>query len=246
MNLKLLQILPTIITALYYSELRAEPVLEQGAASIQSSQQSKPVSLSRYVPLDAAGMPIVASHLPSLEEWPCVLDRNTGLTWESKSQLPGLHYHHNTYHWFQPEPGHNGGQPGQHGGNRCRTNSSVARQLTSVDADTVCDTHRFVNAVNQEALCGQRDWRLPHREELRSLVDYNIRYPGPTIDLQAFPNTVAQFYWSADTAAAAPLEAWGIGFSFGFDYAYFKSNQVHLRLVRGVFSYKSPREPSSQ
>jgi len=64
-------------------------------------------------------------------------------------------------------------------------------------------------------------------------VDYRTPYPGPTIDKQAFPNAIAQFYWSADTAAAEPSEAWGIGFAFGFDYAYFKTNRVHVRLVRG-------------
>jgi len=29
------------------------------------------------------------------------------------------------------------------------------------------------------------------------------------------------------------MEAWGIGFAHGFDYAYFKSNRVRVRLVRG-------------
>lgn len=173
---------------------------------------------ARFIPLDHAGNPLPTNE-HSQTTWPCVLDRSTGLTWEVKSQQPGRHFHLNTYSWFDPDSTRNGGLAGEPGGQDCR--------------ESICDTQSFIRAVNQEALCGTQDWRLPHREELRSLVDYRIPYPGPTIDKQAFPNAVAQFYWSADTAAAKASEAWGIGFAFGFDYAYFKSNRVHVRLVRG-------------
>lgn len=173
---------------------------------------------TRFRPLDHAGKALPASEL-SKTDWPCVFDRSTGLIWEVKSRQPGRHFYRNTYSWFDARPSLNGGLAGEPADKDCR--------------DTVCDTQAFVRAVNQEALCGSRDWRLPHREELRSLVDYRRPYPGPTIDTQAFPNTIAQFYWSADTAATEPSEAWGIGFAFGFDYAYFKTNRVHVRLVRG-------------
>jgi len=176
----------------------------------------------RFVPLDHNGGPLSADERQQLQEWPCVLDQNTGLIWEGKSRTAGLHYLNNTFNWFDPDHTRNGGLAGEPGGKQCRDENS--RQ-------NICDTHRFVRAVNGEGLCNTHDWRLPHREELRSLVDYNIPYPGPTTDTQAFPNTIAQFYWSIDTNASEPLEAWGIGFSFGFDYAYFKSNRVHVRLV---------------
>jgi hypothetical protein len=172
----------------------------------------------RFVPLDHAGKPLPLSE-QTRSDWPCVFDRRTGLTWEVKTQQPGRHFYLNTYSWFDSESTRNGGLAGEPGGNDCR--------------DTVCDTQSFIRAVNQETLCGARDWRLPHREELRSLVDYQTPYPGPTIDTRAFPNAIAQFYWSADTSAAEASEAWGIGFAFGFDYAYFKTNRVHVRLVRG-------------
>jgi len=171
----------------------------------------------RFVPLDHAGKALPVSE-QSQTDWPCVFDRATGLTWEVKSQQPGRHFYLNTYSWFDSDATRNGGLAGEPGGNNCR--------------DTICDTQSFIRVVNQEALCGAQDWRLPHREELRSLVDYTTLYPGPTINTQAFPNAIAQFYWSADTAAAETSEAWGIGFAFGFDYAYFKSNRVHVRLVR--------------
>lgn len=171
----------------------------------------------RFVPLDSSGKALSADN-QSQSDWSCVFDRTTGLIWEVKTQLPGRHFYLNTYSWFDSDSSRNGGLAGEPGGKDCR--------------DDVCDTQSFIRAVNKEGLCNAHDWRLPHREELRSLVDYTIPYPGPTIDTRAFPNAIAQFYWSADTAAAETSEAWGIGFAFGFDYAYFKSNRVHVRLVR--------------
>ena len=175
----------------------------------------------RFVPLDEQGNPITRSAdnaADSTIEWPCVLDRKTGLIWEVKSRNPGLHHRHNTYSWFNPNPEQNGGLAGQPGGAECRARP--------------CDTNAFINISNKTGWCNAHDWRLPTREELRSLVNYATIYPGPTLDTKAFPDAVAQFFWSANPGSKNPDEAWGIGFAFGFDYTYYKSNQVHVRLVR--------------
>jgi len=186
----------------------------------------------RLVPLDQNAKALSTIDREQMQEWPCVLDRNTGLVWEGKSLTPGLHYFNNTFSWFDDRSVQNGGLAGEPGIGQCDEGTQ----------QDICDTQRFVQAVNHENLCGTHDWRLPRREELRSLVNYNIPYPGPTTDLHAFPNAIAQFYWSADTNANEPLEAWGIGFAFGFDYAYFKSNRVHVRLVSSHRQNKGPKE----
>ena len=168
----------------------------------------------RFTPLDAQGA-VADSSAP--HTWQCTLDRYTGLTWELKTAQPGLHFRDNTYSWHLPQPIQNGGDAGQAGDPHC--------------SGTPCDTWAFVQSVNRIGWCGFHDWRLPQREELRSLVDYTRS--GPTLDTRAFPNAVAQFYWAAESNAINPEEAWGIGFAFGFDYAYFKTNRVRTRLVRG-------------
>ena len=172
----------------------------------------------RFIPLDSQGTPIITIPFDSNTEWPCVLDRQTGLIWEVKTRNPGLHSHFNRYSWFNPDPTQNGGNAGQAGDAACHMQP--------------CDTNAFVNAVNESGWCNAHDWRIPTREELRSLVNYRINYPGPVLNKKAFPYALSLFYWSANSDATHPDEAWGMGFAFGFDYAYYKNNQVPVRLVR--------------
>ena len=98
-----------------------------------------------------------------------------------------------------------------------------------------CNTQSYIKAINHQKLCSTSNWRLPTREELRSIISYQIKYPGPVVDQHYFPNTLSQFYWSSVPDANDKDSAWGIGFSFGYDYAYFKSDHGYVRLVSGPF-----------
>lgn len=173
----------------------------------------------RFIRLDGQGNPINDVTNTSPDAWPCVFDQDTGLTWEVKSRKPGLHNRDNTYSWFNPDTYKNGGLAGYPGGPDC--------------GEQPCDTSSYVEMVNNTGWCNAHDWRLPSREELRSLVDYSHSEKGPAVYNLAFPNTATEFYWSVDPSATNPDEAWGIGFTFGYDYSYYKKNRVHVRLVRG-------------
>ncbi len=65
----------------------------------------------------------------------------------------------------------------------------------------------FVASMNREQRFGQRDWRLPNRRELRSLLSLQTKLPAlperhPLIDV------FNGWYWSTTAAAISPAHAW--------------------------------------
>jgi hypothetical protein len=185
------------------------------SAGPDAAENPAPAANSHYVELNQATPPQPAA--PA--EGRCVLDRQTKLIWEVKTDDGRLGDARQSYSWFVPDARKNGGFAGYTDKGRC-----------SLDH---CNTQNYINAINKQKLCGIHRWRLPTREELRSLVDYTVSYPGPTIDRRFFPHTQNQFYWSSNADASDKDSAWGIGFSFGYDYSYFKSDLGYLRLVYG-------------
>ncbi len=77
-------------------------------------------------------------------------------------------------------------------------------------------------------LAGYSDWRLPIREELRSLADYE-RY-NPAIDTSVFPDAVSSFYWSSTNCELDLNFYHGNGCD---DYTLFKPDVRDVRAVRG-------------
>jgi hypothetical protein len=72
---------------------------------------------------------------------------------------------------------------------------------------------------------------MPTQKELKNLVDFS-RY-NPAINTLYFPATVSSFYWSSTTNAYATNAAWGEYFYDGYDFSSYKSNDNHVRAVRG-------------
>ena len=75
------------------------------------------------------------------------------------------------------------------------------------------DASAYPAAVNATNLCGYSDWRLPTVDELLSIVDFGIEYPGPTIDTIWFPNTRAAAFWSSSAYVSGSTYAWAVAFN---------------------------------
>jgi hypothetical protein len=87
------------------------------------------------------------------------------------------------------------------------------------------------NLVLPAVSFGYRDWRLPSVGELKSIVDH--RTYDPAINGSAFPGTEPSRYWTATTYASnSSGYAWGVNFSNGNVYYFYKSNTCYVRCVR--------------
>ena len=97
-------------------------------------------------------------------------------------------------------------------------------------------------ALNTSNFGGHNDWRLPTEQELQTIVDYSIPYPGPTIKAAYFPNTIAgplDAYWSYNTYTHAGNYAWRVFFNdshVGYNY---KTALHNVRCVRGEATAQS-------
>jgi hypothetical protein len=172
-----------------------------------------------FTKLDADGTPLTDQGADyATTPWACVRDNHTGLIWEVKvDNSSSLHHKDHIFSWYNSDPDTNGGDAGTANGGTC------------VDEDN-CDTEKFVAAVNTDTLCGASDWRMPGREELRSILNYGV--VNPAIDSAYFPNTNASQYWSSSPGGSWNL-AWDVYFSDGHDARNSKYSTYRVRLVRG-------------
>ena len=98
----------------------------------------------------------------------------------------------------------------------------VAIQLTQEDAA------RAIVIANAQLGSG---WRLPSRAELESLV---CKACAPIkIELDSFPNTFGEPYWTGEVNGYAPRHFWTVNFMTGHTYGrFFPTQEVLVRLVR--------------
>ncbi|MDD2717370.1 MAG: DUF1566 domain-containing protein [Candidatus Wallbacteria bacterium] len=92
----------------------------------------------------------------------------------------------------------------------------------------------YLAKLNAQKYGGFADWRIPNKDELRSIVDYGKL--NPSVDLKYFPDCQVAFYWCAEDYQMQPYFGWGIFFGLGSGIAYSKKVPRHVRAVRGGFS----------
>jgi len=171
-----------------------------------------------FTPLTADGSEIALTGNPPVPSQApaCIRDNHTNRIWEVKTDDGGLRDKDWTYTWYDGSSG----SPGV-----------TTTCNNTLGGTTPCNTHTYAAAVNAADLCGYSSgWRTPTRRELLSIV-HNGTF-NPTIDTSYFPNTTSGWYWSADTYAPTPAEAWHVVFNTGRTNTNNKGNDINVRLVR--------------
>ncbi|MDP5137331.1 DUF1566 domain-containing protein [Rheinheimera baltica] len=123
---------------------------------------------------------------------------------------------------------------------------SVGQSWSGSGCNGAASLHDWDQAAQLTAAGG---FVLPEIRQLRSLVycpntgEYDSNgnndrcgdpgsYTGPAINVGVFPDTEANWYWSATSIAAGSMDAWNIHFGLGEVFDYDKGRVNHVRLVR--------------
>ena len=70
------------------------------------------------------------------------------------------------------------------------------------------------NSIPSGGFAGRTNWRVPTRDELVSIVDYD-RIGGPIINITFFPNTFSSGYWTSSSVSTGATNAWYLRFGDG-------------------------------
>lgn len=98
---------------------------------------------------------------------------------------------------------------------------------------TWAEAFACVDALNQAGALGHRDWRLPNRRELRSLLCHQASRPALPAGhpfLHVFPG----WYWTSTSAAISPAHAWYVHMDGGRMFYGGKDQSYLLWPVRGA------------
>jgi len=110
------------------------------------------------------------------------------------------------------------------------TDTSTGLIWSVEPSETTMNWEMALKYCETYSLADYSDWRLPEREELRSIVDYTMYYPA--IDTNYF-QTMSAFYWSSTSYASNTGDAWGVSFPYGNATHYAKDSSYYVRAVRG-------------
>jgi Protein of unknown function (DUF1566)/Repeat of unknown function (DUF5648) len=183
-----------------------------GTAYDLNSQQDGMVGLDKTAPAAAdgkLGFSFSEVSNPAGGNFPkadCIKDNLTGLVWEVKTNL-GLRDGRITYTNYdstttlQKSDGAGG---------------YIAPTTAEVNAAT--NSTGYKNAVNASSLCGYTDWRLPTPNEVISIMDFGVAFPGPAVDPVWLPYVSSGFVWAATPSYLSPQSVWLGSFDYGGVY----------------------------
>ena len=139
----------------------------------------------------------------------CVRDDLTGYIWEGKT-TSGIRSGTNTYTNY--DSNYSGG----------------------VDINSSGNSIGYVNAVNTSALCGYMDWRMPTKEELKTVVDNSTISNYFKINTTWFPNTQNTYYWTSSPYANVETYASTINLYGGYESGSYRGGTAPIHLVRAL------------
>jgi len=102
----------------------------------------------------------------------------------------------------------------------------------------------FAASMNREQRFDQRDWRLPNRRELRSLLSLQTKLPALP-EQHPFINVFNGWYWTSTTAAISPAHAWYVALDGARMFYGGKDQSFMLWPVRGEGLNVIPRTGQS-
>lgn len=91
----------------------------------------------------------------------------------------------------------------------------------------------YISKLNDMAYGGHTDWRLPNKDELRSIMDYS--HTAPAVNSEFFPNLPSDLYWTSVTYQMQPVFAWSLFSGLGSATAISKNSKRKVIAVCGGY-----------
>ena len=154
--------------------------------------------------------------------------------------------HHNwrasnyQYYWYNTDDNTNGGADGAAGDRMFKSTHPISADCayewsdspSYISTSNRCNTTMYADTINELAICGFKDWRLPEIGEMTSIQNY--RATAPEVDEEEyFPNTAAGDYITATPSADGEGAAWCMDAAKGQVKFCNKQQANHVRMVRG-------------